>query len=176
MTVLITDMDFQILDLIRRRLTCKALDAVMPVFSYAGNGGFIWILTSVILFIIGKRMEALILLSALLTGAVICNLFLKKAAARKRPCQINGNVKIKIGIPKDYSFPSGHTMSSFTAAAVLLHISIPLGCSAAAVAALIGFSRLYLYVHFPSDVAAGAVLGSALGTSVWYAAAALIAV
>lgn len=62
-------------------------------------------------------------------------------------------------MPKDFSFPSAHTMISVSAAAALFHYSKALGIPALVIAALVGFSRLYLFVHFPTDVLAGAVIG-----------------
>ena len=71
-----------------------------------------------------------------------------------------------VAIPKDYSFPSGHTMHSFIVAAVLMHYDKRLGIPALVMAFLVGISRMYLYVHFPTDVLAGAVLGTAIGIGV----------
>jgi undecaprenyl-diphosphatase len=79
--------------------------------------------------------------------------------ARIRPCDINTAISLLISRPLDYSFPSGHTMSSFAAAMVLFLTNKKIGIPALILAAFISLSRLYLYVHFPTDVLAGAVLG-----------------
>ena len=103
---------------------------------------------------------------SLLTELLLCNVILKPAAARPRPFEVNMGVRLLIEAPKDFSFPSGHTGASFAAAAALFFAGsrgwIPVGI----LAVLIGFSRLYLYVHYPSDVLAGALLGIAAG---WFA-------
>ena len=66
-------------------------------------------------------------------------------------------------VPKDYSFPSGHTQASFAAATALFTGNKKAGICAYVLAALIAFSRLYLYVHFPTDVLAGVVIGICCG-------------
>ncbi len=140
----------------------------MPKISFAGSGGLLWIAAALIMFFQKSyRAGALILLCGLLAGVVVCNLLLKNIFTRKRPCWIRDYISIKVNMPKDYSFPSGHTMSSFIAAEILIQISFPAGCFAVAAASLIGFSRLYLYVHFPTDVILGAVMGIILGMLVW---------
>ena len=71
-----------------------------------------------------------------------------------------------IATPTDYSFPSGHTLSSTISATILTKTDRRLGYAAIPMAALLAFSRLYLFVHFPSDVLAGAVLGLVIGVVV----------
>lgn len=107
------------------------------------------------------------LMGGLACCAVIGNLILKNLVARSRPFFFNTAVDLLISVPTDYSFPSGHTMSSFTAAVILYHADKRLGIPALILAFLIAFSRLYLYVHFPSDVIAGALIGIAIGFVVW---------
>ena len=99
----------------------------------------------------------------LLEGVIVGNVLLKNIIARERPCWINETVNILIPIPQDYSFPSGHTLSSFIAAAIVMHTDKRMGIAAYALASMIAFSRLYLYVHFPTDVLAGALLGIIIG-------------
>ena len=85
---------------------------------------------------------------------------MKPLIARTRPFDAN-NLKdiLLIKAPKDYSFPSGHTMASFAAATVLIYMNRKVGIVAMVLAVLIAFSRLYLYVHYPSDVFAGMIFG-----------------
>lgn len=92
---------------------------------------------------------------------------LKPWIARLRPFQVHPKDSLLILAPSGYSFPSGHTFSSFTAATILLWTDKKIGIPAFILASLIGFSRLYLYVHFPSDVLAGIILGLAVGTVTW---------
>lgn len=153
-------LDFYILDLIQN-LRCPFLDFLIPRVTALGNGGMIWILMSLIMCINKKyRKTGITVLAALLTGFIICNIIIKPLAARPRPCWIDTSVPILIDVPSDYSFPSGHTLSSFIAAFVLLFSGNRFGYAAVVLAAFIAFSRLYLYVHFPSDVLGGIFLAA----------------
>lgn len=148
------------MDLIQN-LRCPFLDFLIPRVTALGNGGMIWILISLIMCINKKyRKTGITVLAALLTGFIICNIIIKPLAARPRPCWIDTSVPILIDVPSDYSFPSGHTLSSFIAAFVLLFSGNRFGYAAVVLAALIAFSRLYLYVHFPSDVLGGIFLAA----------------
>lgn len=89
---------------------------------------------------------------------VCCNLLLKPLTARVRPCDVSRGIALLVPRPEDYSFPSGHTGASFAAVSALLFSRNKLWLPC-----LIGFSRLYLYVHYPTDVLAGALLGLAAG-------------
>ena len=109
------------------------------------------------------RFTGIAILGALLLDFVTANLLLKPFVARSRPCWINDTVEMLVRVPQDYSFPSGHTMASFAAAGALLFMGHRMGIWAALLAALMGISRLYFYVHFPTDVLAGTVLGLACG-------------
>lgn len=153
----ITGIDFTILDLLREKLSCKALDTLMPIITYLGSAGAVWILAAVVLLIFRRyRRNGVMMCVGLLLCFIIGNLLLKNLVARDRPCWINGSVDLLVSVPKDYSFPSGHSMVAFASAVILLHTDKRFGIPALVLACLIAFSRLYLYVHFPSDVAAGA--------------------
>lgn len=88
---------------------------------------------------------------------------LKPLVARERPCWINESVHLLVAMPKDYSFPSGHTQASFASATAIFHVNKKAGVCAFILAVLIAFSRLYLYVHFPTDVLAGIGIGVICG-------------
>lgn len=163
----IQSFDFRLLDLIHENLSCGFLDYVMPQLTSIGNGGFIWLVSAALMLISRKyRRNGIELLSGLAGSVVIGNLLLKNLIARQRPCWINDAVNLLIAVPTDYSFPSGHTMSSFVAAAIIMHTNKKWGIAAYILAALIAFSRLYLYVHFPTDIIAGAVIGTLIGAAV----------
>lgn len=163
----IQSLDFRLLDLIHENLSCGFLDYVMPRLTSIGNGGFIWLVSAALMLISRKyRRNGIELLSGLAGSVVIGNLLLKNLIARQRPCWINDAVNLLIAVPTDYSFPSGHTMSSFVAAAIIMHTNKKWGITAYILAALIAFSRLYLYVHFPTDIIAGAVIGTLIGAAV----------
>ena len=153
-----------ILDRIAGFLHCAFLDAVMPAISFLGNGGWIWILAALLLMIRERdRKTGLAIALALVFSLITANLLLKPFVARPRPFQINTAVRLLIAAPKEFSFPSGHTQSSFAAASALYFNKQKIGAAALILAALIGFSRLYLYLHYPSDVLAGAAIGLVLG-------------
>ena len=100
---------------------------------------------------------------SLILCLLIGNLTLKPLVARIRPCDVNTQVHLLIPRPHDFSFPSGHTMSSFASATVILHEHKKIsGILSMVIAFFISFSRLYLYVHYPSDVLAGALIGLAI--------------
>ena len=134
----------------------------MIIFSTLGNSGFIWIVITVVLLFTKKYRECAVAIAvALLFSTLICNIALKNLVERPRPFRIDEQVILKIEEPPDYSFPSGHTFSSFAAAVALFIYSRKMGMAALALAFAIAFSRLYLFLHFPTDVLASVVLGSA---------------
>ena len=161
------NLDWTILEGIRNIFGCKFLDALMPIITRLGDAGLIWIAAGLVLIATKKyRRNGVMLLCALLCGVLIGNVALKHLIARSRPCWIRTDVPMLIAVPKDYSFPSGHTLSSVIGAYMLTAANKKFGWAAIPLAALIGFSRLYLYVHFPSDVLAAAVFGIAIGMAV----------
>ena len=157
--------DLPILEWIRVHLWCGLLDAVMPVITVLGDGGVFWIAVAVVLLFFPKtRKIGLGMGAALLMGLVVCNLTLKPLVARIRPYdymqqELGVTIKLLIEAQHDFSFPSGHTIASFEAATVILLYNKKAGIPAMVLACLIAFSRLYLYVHYPTDVIASVVLG-----------------
>lgn len=159
-----TNIDFNILNYIHSHLSCSALDFLMPKITVLGNSGAIWIIIAVIMIVFKKsRKTGFMTVAGLITDVILGNLLLKNIIARNRPCWINDTIQMLISVPQDYSFPSGHTLSSFTAATIIMHFDKRMGTVAYILASIIAFSRLYLYVHFPTDVLAGIILGIAIG-------------
>lgn len=153
-------LEFEILDFIQNHLRTPIGDKVMPLITMLGNGGALWIVLGVILFIPKKqRKTAVILFSALIIEFLICNVCLKNAVATARPCDLNTTVKLLIPKPQDYSFPSGHTGASFAAVTALYVGKVKKWYLFLIPAILIAFSRLYLYVHFPVDILGGFLVG-----------------
>ena len=162
------NLDWSILHWIQNTLVCPFMDFLMPKITLLGNGGAIWILAAVILLCTKRyRKQGVLLLAGLIVGVLVGNVCLKHLIARPRPCWLDSSVQLLIANPTDYSFPSGHTLSSVIGATVLTKTGRRFGYAAIPLAALIAFSRLYLYVHFPSDVFAAAVLGVAIGELVF---------
>lgn len=138
------------------------LDSIMIFFSKSGNRGMIWIAIGLTFLCMEKyRKCGVILLLSLLASVVLGNVLLKHLVARERPCWINQNILLLIANPRDYSFPSGHTFSSFAAAAAIFFNHRDMGWIAFALAGMIAFSRLYLFVHYPTDVIGGVIFGIA---------------
>lgn len=157
--------DLPILEWIAEHLHCAFLDTLMPLITVLGNGGIFWIALAVVMMLIPKyRKTGFSMGLALLMGLLVCNLTLKPLVARMRPYDyqlqyFSKSISLLIAAPHDYSFPSGHTIASFEGAVALLLYDRKLGLPAVILAALIAFSRLYLYVHYPTDVLASLVLG-----------------
>lgn len=132
----------------QERLRRAWLTAAMKTATFLGNGGILWLTA----------------LLSLVFSALVCNAFLKNLVERARPFDKIPSLQFLIRKPHDFSFPSGHTSSSFAVATVFLAM-LPLwvGVAALTIAVLIAFSRMYLGVHYPSDVLCGAVLGVLFG-------------
>lgn len=165
-------MEIAILNWIQDTMTSPALTVVMKFFSTLGNNGMIWILFILLLFIKKEtRRFGLIAAGALILEVLLCNIILKPIVARPRPFD-EAEVILAMIAPTDYSFPSGHAGSAFAVATALCFWNRRAGVCALILAALIAFSRLYLYVHYPSDVLAGLLIGvvcafAALGIAKW---------
>ena len=152
--------DFAILDFIQNTIKCVFLDYLMTFFSSIGNAGIIWIITALIMMCFKKtRATGAMMACALLLGVLIGEVGIKNIVARERPFVVNTDIVLNIAQPSGYSFPSGHTCSSFAAATTLFMNNKKIGIVAYIIASLIAFSRLYNYVHFPSDILCGMILG-----------------
>jgi len=140
-------------------------DAFWPLVTRLGDGGRIWILLAAVLLAIPKtRKSGLMLAIALCVELLLCNEIMKPLFARTRPFDVNTAVRLLIPGPADFSFPSGHTAASFTAVAALYFAGErKLWKPALLLAVLIAFSRLYLYVHYPTDILGGMAVGVIAG-------------
>ncbi|MFQ9514831.1 MAG: phosphatase PAP2 family protein [Eubacterium sp.] len=157
-------LDWMILNGIQEIFKCDFMDVIMPQITKLGNAGIIWIAIGLCMLISKKyRRQGFMVLIGLLMGLIIGNGLVKNLVARQRPCWINSDFLLLIPNPKDFSFPSGHTQASVIAATILTMYNRKWGIVVIPLAALIAFSRLYLYVHFPSDVLGGAIMGLIIG-------------
>lgn len=156
------NLDQTILYWIHDNLSCGLLDVLMPKLTLLGSGGAIWLLAAGGMLCTKRyRHQGVILLAGLAAGVLVGNVCLKNLIARPRPCWLDDSVTLLIATPTDYSFPSGHTLSSVIGATVLTKTTRKFGW------AVIAFSQLYLFVHYPSDILAGAALGVAIGEAVY---------
>lgn len=156
--------EFKILDSIQGIRTPVG-DTAMCLITKLGDAGMVWIILTVILLLIPKtRRTGIVMMAALCIDLVLCNGILKNLFARVRPCDVNTQIQLLIARPDDFSFPSGHTAASFAAVAALYFSGERrLWRPALALACLIAFSRLYLYVHYPTDILGGIFVGIAAG-------------
>ena len=163
----VQNLDGEILLQIQQHLRTDMLTPFMKIVTFLGNGGWFWILCAVVLLAVPKtRKTGYAAVLSLIFGVIVTNLLLKNIVARPRPfAEIEALIPL-IAKPTDFSFPSGHTTASFAVALVMLRM-LPkkIGIPAVVLAALVAFSRLYLGVHYPTDVLAGfvvALVGSSL--------------
>ena len=154
-------MEIHILDMIQN-LRTPIGDVVVPLITRLGDAGIVWIILTVLLLIIPKtRKTGVIMMAALLVDVLLCNVLIKNLVARTRPFDVNTAVQLLVAKPRDYSFPSGHTAASFASVTALyLAGEKKLWKPALALAILIAFSRMYLYVHYPTDILGGVIFGS----------------
>lgn len=156
--------EMRILDWIQT-LRTPAGDRFWSLLTGMGDKGIIWILLAAVLLIIPKtRRGGIILSAALCVDLVLCNLLLKNVFARIRPYELNDSIRLLIRKPRDFSFPSGHTAAAFTAVSALYLGRVErLWKPVLFLALLLAFSRLYLYVHYPTDILGGILVGLAAG-------------
>ena len=150
----------EILDFINNNLHNPIMDKVMVAITSLGNGGLIWILISLALMITPKyRKVGIMAICALILTTIIGEGILKHLVRRPRPFTSLSDIELLITAPTSYSFPSGHTGSSFAVAGVIGSRIKKLRFYVFPLAILIAFSRMYLYVHYPGDVIGGIILG-----------------
>ncbi len=155
--------DDKMIDRIQQMRTDR-LDKLMIVITKSGNGGLIWIFVSLYLYIFMKmHSQAIVLLCVIATCAFIANFIIKGIFTKDRPCDLDETVDLLIRRPLGSSLPSGHSASSFASVVVIFCINPWWGVAALVWASLIAFSRIYLYVHFPSDVLFGIISGTIIG-------------
>ena len=140
------------------------LDVILPFISRLCDHGEIWILLAAVLLAFRQtRRQGLAVSCGLTLDLIACNLLLKPLFGRIRPFAVNTAIELLTRAPGDASFPSGHTAASLAAVFALRYSGSRLWKPALALAVVIALSRLYLYVHWPTDVAGGVVLGAAAG-------------
>ena len=158
--------DLPILEWIQANMQSGFMDVFMKIMTMFGEDGIFWIAWSVLLILFPRtRKIGLGMGFALIMGLLVCNVTLKPLVQRPRPYDFQFSEFQKVNpllieAQHDFSFPSGHTIASFEAAVVLLKNSKKMGIPAMILAVLIAFSRLYLYVHYPTDVIVSVILGT----------------
>lgn len=158
---ILLQMDGEILLWIQEHLRKEFLNPIVMFITGLGDAGWFWILLCVILLFSKQfRKTGITGLLALLIGFIITNLFLKNAVMRVRPYEMIEGLQLIGKSARDFSFPSGHSTASITASTVFL-IKLPkkFGVFAFLLGALICFTRLYIGIHYPTDVIAGILIG-----------------
>lgn len=154
-------LDGNLLLFIQEYLRTDAMTPFWKFITFLGDVGWFWIVLSVLL-LIPKRTRRLgvTCLVSLVIGTLITNVALKNIVARIRPYEVVPGLQLLIEKQPDFSFPSGHSCASFAVAMVIWKLSPKVwGVLALVLASLIAFSRLYVGVHYPSDVVAGILIG-----------------
>lgn len=161
----IYEIDFAILEALQA-IHCPALDLILAAFTYIGQAGAVWIVASIIFLCIkSRRGTGAAVLTSLALEVLLNERIIKHIVKRPRPFTLHPWIDTVVHRPSSWSFPSGHACSSFAAATAIFCFDKRLGVIAYAVAAVIAFSRSYFYIHFPTDVLCGALLGVLIGIS-----------
>ena len=160
--------DLPILDWIQANMANPFLDFIMPWITMLGDAGIFWMICAAVLVFTKKyRKVGFGMAIAMALGLLVCNIYLKPTVGRIRPYDFQETLGVTINLliekQHDFSFPSGHTIASFEACTVMMLGSKKLGIPATLLAILIAFSRMYLYVHYPTDVIASVILGTLFG-------------
>lgn len=156
----VTEFDFSVLYFIQDYMRTGFLDSVAWFLSVAFEGGLFWFAVSAVLLVFRRtRTAGVMVICAMGLAFLIGEVGMKNIICRPRPCHIDGTVPLVISMPESYSFPSGHTGSSFAAAGALFAFDKRMGIPALVLALFVGLSRMYLFVHFPTDVLSGLLLG-----------------
>ena len=160
----IQSFDISVLNGIQDSLKCGFFDFFSVFISYLTTSGIIWIAAGIILLFFKKtRAAGIIVLIALALGFLTGDVLLKHIVNRPRPFTVNTDIALLIKVPSGASFPSTHSVLAAAATTVLLAKKRAIGFIALALTVCIAFSRLYLYVHYPTDVMCGLLLGVLCG-------------
>lgn len=160
MITYIQKFDDRILNAINKYCRNHVLDKIMPVITNLGNLGIVWVIISIFLLRTKTYKEVgIMILSGITLSTIFSEGIIKHIVHRPRPCEVIQFEDLLIQKPLSYSFPSGHTASSFTAAGIFDIMIRQYRPYVMVLAVLIAFSRIYLCVHYPSDIFAGIILG-----------------
>ena len=145
------------------------LDWLVPKITSLGNAGWFWIVVTLLFLILpyNRKIGVHAAISLILT-VIVCNVILKPWVMRCRPCWLEPEVHMLVKIPHDFSFPSGHSNASFAVATAIFIRNKKLGIPALLLAAAIAISRLYVFVHWPTDVLVGSLIGICGGIVSYY--------
>jgi undecaprenyl-diphosphatase len=170
----LVDFEIGILNGIQNLIGCKFCDVLFELITHLGDAGLFWIAVAVVLLFFKKTRRVGVNMGlALILGLIFGNLIMKNLFQRARPYTHEEIAMIKesmllIKTPSDFSFPSGHTLGSFNGAISIFLYNKKWGVAALCLATLIAFSRMYLFVHFPTDIIGGILLAAGCSILSYY--------
>jgi len=156
--------DASVLLWIQENMRTDLMTTIMKAITRLGNGACLWIVLAIMFLVIGKtRKVGVTSVLALVITFLVVNLGIKNMVARTRPYEVVEGLINLVDKQKDFSFPSGHAAHAFAVGVVIL-ILMPrkVGVPIFVIAILMAYSRLYIGVHYPTDVIAGILLGTAI--------------
>lgn len=157
--------DAQLLLFIQEHIRNTVCDVFFRGITHLGDAGIFWILLTIALLCFRRTRRAGVYSAcALMASLIVNNLILKNLMGRVRPYELVEGLQCIVGPARDASFPSGHTGASFASAvAIYRHLPRKLAVFFIVLASLIAFSRLYVGIHYPTDVLGGLVTGIGIG-------------
>ena len=145
------------------------LDKIMVFITSLGNDGLFWIGLAILMLFFKKYRKCAVSIGiSLILMELIGNVILKELIMRDRPCWIDPTVELLVKAPSSYSFPSGHTFAGFASAVTVFLNHKKEGIAAIVLATLIAFSRMYIFVHFPTDILGGMVFGTGVAVLTYF--------
>lgn len=165
----ILNFDLSVFRFVEDYIWNPVLDVIMPIITYLGEGGVVWIITALILLLTKKYRKCGVAMALGLIGSlVVVDWIIKPIVERPRPFNLEAwegifNYPDLVSKPSSWSFPSGHSSSSLAASVALLCTNKKFGIPAVILGVLIAFSRIYVHVHYPTDVIVGILVGAILG-------------
>ena len=156
----LNQLELPFLHALQDAIGCGFCDTFFSLITKLGDHGYFWIAMALVLLCFKRtRRIGVSMAIALIIGLCVTNLGVKPLVQRIRPYIVDPSISLIIPPESEFSFPSGHTSTSFECAFVIWAYNRKWGIAAIVLAALIGFSRLYLMVHYPTDVIAGVIFG-----------------
>jgi undecaprenyl-diphosphatase len=144
----------------------RPLEVMLTALSQSGNWGLIWLALAVVFFAAGtdNGRAGLVFMPVTVYLTLAVNYGIKVALKRERPIASEPELRPLVGVPSSKSFPSSHAAMSFAAAVVFTYFHTALWPLFFGLALVISWTRVYVGVHYPSDVIAGTMVGLIMGT------------
>ncbi len=157
----ITAFDFNLVLWVQECIRSPFLSAFFIPFTTIGNAGILFIVIGALMLLFKKtRLSGAILLTSLTISFILNDLIIKNIVQRPRPYDTFSQIIPLVPPPGKYSFPSGHTAAAFSSMITLFFTQKKYAITGLIIALLMGFSRIYVGVHYPTDVLFGAILGT----------------